>query len=105
MFWNYTLKYVFVVLEGRADTTSNPSTPILYHVGTPGYYTSVATLSKSFSVTGTNQTMLTLNADLQKEFYGANSINIATQPVTQTTDNPSVAVAFITDLATVFSLQ
>jgi hypothetical protein len=102
-----SLQYVFVQLDGYADTVSNPSNIITYHVGTNVNYTSAPVLAKNFSVNSSTQT-LTLNADLQKVFYNAADtgvINIFVNPITQTTDHPALAHTFITEFPQIFSLQ
>lgn len=109
MNWGPTLKYVFVKLEGSADTVNPTVHPIGfgYHVGTAQYYTTF-TINKSFSTSASSQTTLVLNADFQKLFYGGtNAINILdpSQQVTNTTVNPALAHKFITDLSTIFSFR
>ncbi len=107
MYWSSTLKFVFVQLEGMADTTPNPQgvSGIRYHVGTPPYYTTVPlTSSMAFSVSASGQTTLTLSTDIQRIFYGPNAINILSTPGTQTTDFPAVAQTFMSDFAQSFSL-
>jgi len=110
-YWgNAALQYVFVQVDGYGDTVANPTTSsiIEYHVGTQANYTVVASLAKNFSTATNTQTVLNVNADLQKVFYNSPDtgvINILTTPVTQTTDNPALAHTFITYFPKIFSLQ
>ena len=102
--------YVFVQVDGYGDTVANPTTSnlIVYHIGTQANYTTGITMSKNFSTSTNAQTVITMNADLQKEFYNSPDtgvINILTNPVTQTSDNPALAHTFITYFPKIFSLQ
>jgi hypothetical protein len=110
MTWgNPVLEYVFIQLDGYGDNNPHPSTIFSYHVGTNPFYTPVHTISKSFSVTSGNQTVLVLNADIQKIFYGTGtSINVLTSPFTATSQDGSdtaLARTFINDFSQTFSLQ
>jgi hypothetical protein len=105
MYWNSTIQYVFVILEGFADTVNPPLKSIGYHIGTAPYYRTV-TLNKTFSTSVSAQTILVLNADIQKLFWGTNAINILnpSETLTNTTTNPLLANKFINDFTTVFSI-
>jgi len=114
MYWGPGLNYLFVELTGAADTRTTPQNPIEYLVGTAPYYTTVQ-VNKSFTVSSSGSTQLTLNADIQKIFYGsASAINVIADPYTeaQTTgiDQSNVpygtlAHTFMTDFSQTFSLQ
>jgi hypothetical protein len=109
MNWATGLNYTFVFIDGLAGSTSNPSNPMEYHVGTNPYYTYVAPIAKKFSVSGGSQASLVLTANVQNVFYGTTgAINVLTDPVTQTTETPyagTLAHTFITDFSQIFSLQ
>lgn len=106
MYWDASRKFVYIQLEGVADTVPNPtaSSGVSYHVGTDPFYRTVS-LSKTFSTSASGATTLTLNTDIQKIFTGANGINIFVNPSTQTTDYPGVAQTFMSNLSQSFSLQ
>jgi hypothetical protein len=107
MTWGISsLEYVFVQIDGLAGGNANPTSPMEYHVGTSPYYTASPVLAKSFSVSGGGQTVITLTAQVQNIFYNSpGAINVLTNPVTQTTDNPALAHTFISDFSQIFSLQ
>jgi hypothetical protein len=115
MYWPGSgMNYVFVILQGYADSNANPSTPIDYLVGSAPYYTTVQ-VNKSFTITSGSHTTLTLNSDLQKIFFGGtNPINVIADPYTETqptgVDQSNVpyttlAHTFMTDFSQSFSLQ
>lgn len=107
MYWGTFLQYVFVKMEGAADTVTPPIQSISYHIGTQPYYTTV-TINKSFSTSASTPTTLVLNADFQKLFYGrSNTINILDpmQTFTNTTRYPTLAQKFIIDLQAIFSFK
>ncbi len=105
MYWTTTLKYVFVRLEGDLDSANGQfGTLFLYHVGTNPYYTTIS-VNKNFSVSDGSQTVLNLNTDLQKLFYGISNPLLPSELVTQTSDNLPLAQKFITDFGQTFSLQ
>jgi hypothetical protein len=115
MYWpGNGLDYVFLVLVGHADNNTTPQNPIEYLAGTSAYYTTVQ-VKKSFTLTSGSRTVLTLNADIQKIFYGnANAINVLTDPYTeaQTTGSDAnnvpystLAHTFMTNFSETFSLQ
>jgi hypothetical protein len=107
-FWNMTTRFVFIEIDGTADTTRNSSNVFAYHVGTDPYYTAAPPLYQNFTISGGGQTALTLTADVQKLFYGNNSLNILTDPITMTTGSPyaqTLAHTFMNDFTQIFSLQ
>jgi hypothetical protein len=106
-YWGSPLNYVFIELAGYGDTAAIPVRGIGYHVGTAPYYTTV-TIPKAISLTGSSQTTLVLNMDLQRLFYGGtNPINVMIQSedITSTSPNPALCQQFVTNMDSSFSLQ
>jgi len=104
------LEYVFVAVSGNLDTMVNQPTtfPFIYHIGTQPFYSVGNTLTKNFSTSLNSQTVLTMNADLEKVFYNAADtgvINVIKYPVTHSTDSVTLAHTFISYFPKVFSLQ
>jgi len=107
-YWGIQNQFVFVEMDGTADTFANSSYQFAYHVGTNPYYTVAPPLYQNFTVSGGGKTVLTLTADAQKMFYGSPSINIFTDPTTMTTGSAyfqSLAHTVIADFSQIFSLQ
>jgi hypothetical protein len=107
LYWGASLKYVFLELDGLADTSRVPLNGISYLIGSKAYYTTI-TLSKPFTLTANSPETIVLNMDLRSVFYGgANPIN-ALDPAQDVTGNPvnaPVAQKFITNMDASFSLQ
>lgn len=110
-FWGYANQFVFVEMDGTGDTTANSSNVFAYHIGTDPYYAAAPPLYQNFTISGGEQTVLTLTAQVQTLFYGNNSINILTDPQTMTTSTSnsayyqSLAHTFMNDFTQIFSLQ
>jgi hypothetical protein len=108
MYWDSARKYVFVILEGAGDQNNPPQQAIEYHVGTNPYYTTVQ-LTYPFSVAVGKQTTLMLNTNIEQIFYGSSgSINVLTDPYTETTGSTyyaNLAHTFMTDFSQTFSIS
>ncbi len=93
MYWTWASRYIFSMIEGRADTTVGSSTVIFaYHSGADSLVRPLEFRNLNI-VLGENETkrhILTL--DMQKVFWGANdTIDIDVDPDTHTMDKPVLA--------------
>ena len=104
LWWGAPRFHLFTQMEGYAGSTSSLGSIFFYHVGTDPMYRT-ATVTKSFSISDGQATALTLNADLEQVFYGANSVNVLTDPYTHTTDEPVVATTVANAFTQIFTLQ
>jgi len=108
MWWGVTQKYVFSRLEGSADTTvggtGNLNRKLLYHLGQNENYRTVK-LAKSISILADKKTTIKLNLDLEKVFFGTNTIDIRTEPVTHSNDNVTLATKFADNFSQAFTIE
>lgn len=109
MYWSW-LKYQFVLLDSRADTTTTGAGPFnwfpVYHLGSnPLYRTSV--IAKNFSVCCDAKYTLNLTLDVKKIFFGAQTLDIITERTTQSSasDNPVIAPKFADNFSQAFSTE
>ena len=109
MYWSW-LKYQFQVVEGRCDTTTTGTGSynwfLRYHIGGNSYYRTT-TINKNFSICCNNKATINLVLDVKKIFYGAQTLDIITEPETQSgaTDNPAVAPKFVDNFSQAFSIE
>jgi hypothetical protein len=109
MYWTW-LKYIFVKLEGRSDTTTNATGNLdwllVYHLGTPQAYR-VLNLNKSFEVKSGNEGTFPINLDLQKVFYTTgNVIDIRTESFTHSESSTMpVTIKMADNFAGAFSVR
>ena len=93
MYWTWASRYIFTMIEGRADTTSTDSLGVfLYHSGADSMVRPMEFRNLNI-VLGENETKTqTLTLDMQKVFFGAtDSIDVSADPITHTLDNPGLA--------------
>jgi hypothetical protein len=93
MYWTWASRYVFTMIEGRADTTGgHPEEIFLYHSGADSLVRPMEFRNLNIVLGDKETKKHTLTLDLQKVFWGANdTINITLDPNTHTLDNPSLA--------------
>jgi len=105
--WGWNTGYIFFKLEGRFDTTGTASTLtdfFLFHIGTNQLYLEKE-FTKSFSAEG-DTTRLRVILDADKLFYSAtDTIDLATDPNTQTTDNFPLAERMKNTLSEALSIE
>ncbi len=93
MYWTWASRYVFTMIEGRADTTGgHPEEIFLYHSGADSLVRPMEFRNLNI-VLGENETKTqTLTLDMQKVFFGVNdTIDITVDPDTHTLDKPALA--------------
>ncbi len=94
MYWEMATKYIFLKIEGFADTTGTNTgsfdCPFVYHVGLDeNYYDGVIT--KNFSIAEKGETDINLKLDIWKLWKGEYTIDLRTNSKTMTLDNPELA--------------
>jgi hypothetical protein len=104
LWWDVPRYHLFTQMEGHSGTTSSLNSIFFYHVGTDSVYRS-AYVTKSFSIADGQATSLVLNTDLRQIFYGANAVNVFTDPATHSTDYPAVAKTVADAFTQSFSIQ
>jgi hypothetical protein len=105
MYWTWATRYIFTMIEGRADTTGGHATDdiFLYHSGADSLVRPMEFRNLNI-VVGENETKKhSLTLDMQKVFWGANdTIDIVADPNTHTMDNPALASRVTRLLAAAF---
>src|ERR1043165_1510324 len=85
MYWPW-LKYKFQSMEARVDTTTNATGTFtwypIYHIGSNAYYRTTE-LSKIFSVCCSDEYKLNVVLDVEKIFFGAQTLDIISERITQ----------------------
>lgn len=96
MYWTWNTGYIFLKMEGKADTSINGNNPLnfnwFYHVGLDTNYT-YFTKSYSFQFDNTKKQELVFKVDLATLFsvQGADGVDIKTEPASHTTDQFALA--------------
>jgi hypothetical protein len=96
MYWTWNTGYIFLKIEGKADTSINGNNPLnfnwFYHVGLDTNYT-YFTKSYSFQFDNTKKQELVFKIDLATLFsvQGTNGFDIKTEPASHTTDQFALA--------------
>ena len=95
MYWGMASKYIFLKVEGFADTTGTLSgpfdCPIVYHIGLDENYYEAKFDASQFSVVEKGETDLTLKFDIWKLWKGEYDINVRETPLNMTLDDPETA--------------
>ena len=93
MYWSWFTNYIFVKIEGSADTIGGLDPDIfLFHVGLDSNRQDLAFTGQDIAVTEGATTQRTVNIDLQKIFFGPNdTIFLPDTLLTHTTDDPALA--------------
>lgn len=104
MWWDETLKYTFVKLEGGAKKQGeNEFSSLVYHVGTSDYR---RTIVIEHPIVVTNEEIdRTIVLDVQEILDGTNPMNFTTERTTKTFDKPEVAAKFADNIVNAFSVQ
>lgn len=104
MWWDETLKYTFVKLEGGVKKQGeNEFSSLVYHVGTSDYR---RTIVIEHPIVVTNEEIdRTIVLDVQEILDGANPMNFTTERTTKTFDKPEVAAKFADNIVNAFSVQ
>lgn len=102
MFWEWNTGYVFIKLEGKADTLGVEGNPLLhpfaFHCGEDVLFRSHAFNDLDLSIKDIGTTTRSLYFPVDQFFYGANdTINLREDYLTHTSGNLDLAVRF-TDL-------
>ncbi|MCW3126696.1 MAG: hypothetical protein JWO03_2354 [Bacteroidetes bacterium] len=106
LYWDAARLHLFLHMEGLSGNTSNLGDPFFYHEGNDSINTlRTTTVSKSFSVSDGQSTVLNLQGDISKVFTGANAVNVTTNPTTHTRDNPQTATLVANAFSQIFSIQ
>lgn len=104
MWWDETLKYTFVKLEGGVKKQGeNEFSSLVYHVGTSDYRRTI-TIEHPISVINDRMDM-TIALDIRKILDGENPMNFTTERTTKTFDKPEVAQKFADNIVNAFSVQ
>lgn len=88
MHWGWNSGYVFIMLEGEADTTSSGSgdfdRSFFYHIGSHLLFTESLSFNKNIQIIKSEKTFIELDIDYKKVFL---NLNVKTHFVTMTFDN------------------
>ncbi len=104
MWWDETLKYTFVKLEGGVKKQGeNEFSSLVYHVGTAAYRRTIM-IEHPISVTN-EEIDRTIVLDIREILDGANPMNFTTERTTKTFDKPEVAAKFADNIVNAFSVQ
>jgi hypothetical protein len=100
MHWSWNSGYIFVKIEGMVDTDADgtPETAAEFHIGMDSYLQAVALTTHKDLEDGDNT--ISLNFNVAKLFDG---VNLATEYVTHTMDNMTLAGKVKANLAAAFS--
>ncbi|MFN8395824.1 MAG: MbnP family protein [Bacteroidia bacterium] len=93
MYWSWFTNYIFVKIEGSADTIGGLDPDIfLFHVGLDSNRQDLAFTGQDIAVTEGATTQRTVNIDLQRIFFGPDdTIFLPDTLLTHTTDDPALA--------------
>lgn len=112
-YWTWNTGYRFVMLEGSFDTIQNTPGPVsstntfAYHTGTAPLYSGavLGNASTSFSIAEGENYTYNLDLDINKLFYGDQTIDRKQGAVTHTTSNYVLAQKFTHNFVRSFSLS
>lgn len=102
MHWSWNSGYIFIRIEGLVDTDANgtPDAEMVLHVGTDAKRTAIA-LTAHKEVAAEEET-IHMEVDFAKLFTG---IDLKTDRVTHTGDNPTLASKLVENLPAAFSIE
>lgn len=96
MFWNVSLKYLFVKIEGLFDGDTDPTTyetSMIYHLGNDAFGLDIASLNRSFTVVRKDTVEYPIYLNVDRLFYNtSDTLRLKTERETQTVDNMPLAV-------------
>lgn len=91
MYWGMATRYVFLKIEGKADTSSIFNIPFAYHCGNDAFYKS-KTFDIDLNVTDGGNSTINLTSDVNALFNrAADMIDMSTDNQTHTMDNMPLA--------------
>ncbi|MEM7106005.1 MAG: MbnP family protein [Bacteroidota bacterium] len=101
--WSWDSGYRFISLEGTIDTDGDDTyeTTLEFHIGGDASLREVAVNGINLDLTSGNQT-LTIDVDWLQLL---NNLDLATQSITHTSDEPEVAAFVLNNLSSVFSKE
>lgn len=102
MHWSWNSGYIFLAIEGKADTNGdgNVDTDFEYHIGMNSML-KVVNLSTSKSLVGGNNN-LSLNIDLEEVISG---VDCSTELITHTMDNMPLANKIMSNIPNAFTVN
>ena len=98
MFWSWNTGYIFSKFDGKADTTGaeNFTHPFAFHIGGDDYLVEVR-YSNPWEVAECSEHRFDLRGELMDFLVnGTDTIDIRDDYITHTTDNPELAVRYVT---------
>lgn len=100
MYWTWFTNYIFVKIEGSADTIGGLDPDIfLFHTGLDSNMQDLAFTGQDIAISEGATTQRTVTIDLQKFFLGANdTIYVPDSIFTHTTDDPALATRVMRNL-------
>lgn len=109
MFWSWNTGYIFVKLEGKADlegVEGNPLLdPIAFHIGDNPNYRSV-TLPCTKVLGADGKETIQIIVDVKQVLFNPNDqFDLATEYITHTSDNATLATRFINNMTSAFTIQ
>lgn len=110
MHWTWLSGYVFMKMEGKADTSGTGTGPLdvllAFHPGDDACYVPTPFLAKSFNISIGNTTVLNLDVNVEKFFTTtADTIDFRYQNYTHYTDNPGLAIHIAHNIANSFAFE
>lgn len=105
MFWTWFTQYIFAKVEGYADTTGGFADQMfLYHTGIDSLYRELEFTNMNIVIAEEESKSETLVLDMQKLFFGdTDTIHVATEFITHTTDDVPLAVKVTNNLVKAIS--
>lgn len=104
MWWDETLKYTFVKLDGHVKLSGNSEfKSLVYHVGTAPYMRTITVEHPIIVSDNTSLGAIVLN--IQEIIDGANPMNMNTENISETFDKPAVAEKFADNIVNAFSVE
>lgn len=101
MHWGWNTGYIFLAIEGRADTTSDQSGSfdqiLTYHVGLEDFLRPISFESVDWNKTSEYLHEFTFNVDLYTLFNGGNKVNVRTERSSHTNPGEEELSARIID--------
>lgn len=107
MHWGWASGYIFMKMEGKADTSGTGTGPldifVAYHPGDDACYSVTPFLPKNFTINPDDTTVLTIRMDIDKFFTTAeDTIDFRNENLTHYTDNPGLARLISSNIAKSF---
>lgn len=107
MHWGWNTGYIFIVLEGLVDTTTNMNgevnAPFIFHVGMDEYLVPMAFV-KQFTATA-SATTIEMEVDWLRLLDATNMTAADSTRSTHTMNNPTLAALLVSGVEDAFSIQ